>query len=202
MAPQSLVEFRSVPVSSPASSPRRRRPTSAFPPFSEPDPDSESRPPSPYGERDPRQPQNNLYTGWHVPPGYSIGQAPDGHHYLVPTFMIDGTDLALDTHSRKLSSAIEQANGGVTEAKQDMVYSCSCFKGGVLISVTSHYLYVFFLLQINRTPPPLPLASPPPAARLHSLPIPRTAALPLSYTHCQLSAVLRHPLVSLAWHTV
>ena len=33
-----------------------------FPPFSEPDPDSESRPPSPYGERDPRQPQNNLYT--------------------------------------------------------------------------------------------------------------------------------------------
>ena len=27
--------------------------------------------------------------------------------------MIDGTDLALDTHSRKLSGAIEQANGGM-----------------------------------------------------------------------------------------
>ena len=52
-----------MPVSSPASSPHRRRPTSAFPPFSEPDPDSESRPPSPYGERDPCQLQNNLYTG-------------------------------------------------------------------------------------------------------------------------------------------
>ena len=56
---------------------------------------------------------NSLASGWHVPPGYSIGRAPDGHHYLVPTFMIDGTDLALDTHSRKLSGAIEQANGGV-----------------------------------------------------------------------------------------
>ena len=57
-----------MPVSSPASSPRRRQPTSAFPPFSEPDPDSESRPPSPYGERDPRQPQNNLYN-WSPPRG-------------------------------------------------------------------------------------------------------------------------------------
>lgn len=56
---------------------------------------------------------NSLASRWHVPPGYSIGRAPDGHHYLVPTFMIDGTDLALDTHSRKLSGAIEQANGGV-----------------------------------------------------------------------------------------
>ena len=56
---------------------------------------------------------NSLASGWHVPPGYSIGRAPDGHHYLVLTFMIDGTDLALDTHSRKLSGAIEQANGGV-----------------------------------------------------------------------------------------
>ena len=52
-----------MPVSSPASSPHCRQPTSAFPPFSEPDPDSESRPLSPYGKRDPRQPQNNLYSG-------------------------------------------------------------------------------------------------------------------------------------------
>ena len=39
-----------------------------LPSFSEPDPNSESRPPSPYGERDPRQPQNNLYN-WSPPRG-------------------------------------------------------------------------------------------------------------------------------------
>ena len=68
----------------------------------------------PYRMENSNQTQDNsLASGWHVPPGYSIGRAPDGHHYLVPTFMIDGTDLALDTHSRKLSGAIKQANGGV-----------------------------------------------------------------------------------------
>jgi hypothetical protein len=60
-----------------------------------------------------RTQDDSLAPGWHVPPGYSIGQAPNGHHYLVPTFMMDATDLALNTHSRKLSGAIKQAQGGV-----------------------------------------------------------------------------------------
>ena len=68
IASHSLVQFRSVPVSSPSPSPHCRWPTSAFPPFSEPDPNSESQPPSPYGERDPCQLQNNLYN-WRPPRG-------------------------------------------------------------------------------------------------------------------------------------
>jgi len=85
-----------------------------------------------------------------------------------------------------------------TEAEQDMVYSCSCFKGGVLISVTSHYLYVFCLLQIKRDQPgshpaacrylPLLPATLPPAARLHSLPTPRPSFLAAACRSATLAA--------------
>ena len=47
-------------------------------PSPSPTPDSESRPPSPYGKRDPRQPQNNLYSGGGGNGGGGGGGGGDG----------------------------------------------------------------------------------------------------------------------------
>ena len=104
-----------------------------------------------------------------------VHNTPDGIHYA---------DALLVTVASSTSCLPQYYR---TEAEQDMVYSCSCFKGGVLISVTSHYLYVFCLLQIKRDQPgshpaacrylPLLPATLPPAARLHSLPLPTASCL-------------------------
>jgi hypothetical protein len=48
-----------------------------------------------------------------IPPGYSIGEMPNGHHYLVPHFMIHATDLAIETQSQMELINIKEARGGV-----------------------------------------------------------------------------------------
>jgi hypothetical protein len=57
---------------------------------------------------------NPLPPSWQTPPGYSVGTTPDGHHYLVPNFMIRATDLALETDHMRTSMNLEQAQGGVS----------------------------------------------------------------------------------------
>ena len=57
---------------------------------------------------------NPLPPSWQTPAGYSVGTTPDGHHYLVPNFMIRATDLALETDHMRMLMNLEQAQGGVS----------------------------------------------------------------------------------------
>ena len=51
---------------------------------------------------------------FHVPPGYTIRQMPDGNNYIVPKFLIDATDLAIQSETMKKSLEVEQAPSGVS----------------------------------------------------------------------------------------
>lgn len=49
-----------------------------------------------------------------LPPGYSIGQGPDGVQYIVPNYLVPATDLALQTEQRKSAMNVDLAPGGVS----------------------------------------------------------------------------------------
>ena len=48
-----------------------------------------------------------------VPSGYTVLQAPDGHKYLVPDFMVPVTQQAIDGHKNRKEMEVDQAAGGV-----------------------------------------------------------------------------------------
>jgi hypothetical protein len=48
-----------------------------------------------------------------IPPGYSIATGPEGIHYVVPTFLLPATELALETEEQKPSFNVRQGSGGV-----------------------------------------------------------------------------------------
>jgi hypothetical protein len=49
-----------------------------------------------------------------IPPGYSMKEMSDGRNYLVPDFMIDATNLAIQSQAMKRSLNVQQAPGGVS----------------------------------------------------------------------------------------
>jgi hypothetical protein len=51
---------------------------------------------------------------WTIPPGYTVGQSPDGHDYLVPKFLLSATDLALKTRIIKDEVDVMHGKGGVS----------------------------------------------------------------------------------------
>ena len=44
-----------------------------------------------------------------LPQGYTIGSLPDGRQFLAPDFMVSATKLAIETHEKKRSQAINKA---------------------------------------------------------------------------------------------
>ena len=60
------------------------------------------------------QPSPLPHTSISPPPGYTIGTRPDGVLYVVPKFMVQSTELALDTAERKELLHVRRAAGGVS----------------------------------------------------------------------------------------
>lgn len=48
-----------------------------------------------------------------LPPGYSVGQGPDGVQYIVPNHLLPATDLALRSEHQKSLLNVHLAPGGV-----------------------------------------------------------------------------------------
>ncbi|KAF8328755.1 hypothetical protein F5887DRAFT_924092 [Amanita rubescens] len=49
---------------------------------------------------------------WNIPPGYTIGTYQDGKQYLVPTFLVKATDLAIRAQELKGTYKVFQASSG------------------------------------------------------------------------------------------
>jgi hypothetical protein len=69
-----------------------------------------------------------------IPPGYSIREMPDGRNYIVPNFMIDATNLAVQSESMKRSLKVGEAPGGVS-AFNSSLHGKSLASAGVYVPV-------------------------------------------------------------------
>lgn len=54
-------------------------------------------------------------TDWKIPPGYSVGTGPNGKQYLVPTFLLSATDLALRAQELQGTYKVLQGSSGVSD---------------------------------------------------------------------------------------
>lgn len=49
-----------------------------------------------------------------IPPGFTMGTAPDGNQYLVPTHMVSALDQAFASYQCKINMGVPAAVGGVS----------------------------------------------------------------------------------------
>lgn len=49
-----------------------------------------------------------------IPPGFTIGTAPDGTQYLVPSHMVPALDQAFASYQSKINIGVPNAVGGVS----------------------------------------------------------------------------------------
>ena len=73
-----------------------------------------------------------------IPPGYSVLQMSDGHNYLVPNFLINDTDLTVETQAMKRLMKVQQAPGGVSVILcMDTFFGADTFIGAKVVPVPS-----------------------------------------------------------------
>jgi hypothetical protein len=51
-----------------------------------------------------------------IPPGYSVREMSDGHKYIVPNFLINATELDIQSDALKRSLEVRRAPGGVSHS--------------------------------------------------------------------------------------
>ena len=57
---------------------------------------------------------NNATSLSTIPAGYTIGTAPDGKEYLVPSYMVPALDQAFASYQHKINLGVPAAAGGVS----------------------------------------------------------------------------------------
>jgi hypothetical protein len=62
-----------------------------------------------------------------VPAGYSVRQMPDGQNYVVPNFLINSTDLAVQTQAMKEFMEVQKAPGGVSHISLLKMFGAGTF---------------------------------------------------------------------------
>lgn len=62
-----------------------------------------------------QQPTNQATSLSAIPPGFTIGTAPDGQQYLVPSHMVPALDQAFASYQAKINIGVPAALGGVSE---------------------------------------------------------------------------------------
>jgi hypothetical protein len=93
-----------------------------------------------------------------IPPGYSIREMPDGRNYIVPNFMIDATNLAVQSESMKRSLKVGEAPGGVS-AFNSSLHGKSLASAGVYVPVVVPKFCVFQLHPKALSPTDVPFTS-------------------------------------------
>ncbi len=54
-------------------------------------------------------------SNWTIPSGYTIGTYQDGKQYLVPTFLVKATDVAIRAQELKGTYKVFQSSNGVSD---------------------------------------------------------------------------------------
>jgi hypothetical protein len=65
---------------------------------------------------DPQKPTNNPTSISTIPPGYTIGNTPDGKQYLVPSYMVPALDQAFASYQKKINMGVANADPGVSHS--------------------------------------------------------------------------------------